>query len=180
MRIGRGKRTTYFHVHADLSSPVLSLSGPASTTSAAPDGGNGGSLLLGITRDARGLREISFERAQPGARPGEVVDTVGRLDLRDPANRAAVAPLLASALPWPPHLVAALRAIVARTARVGTIERAVYAVTDRSHELSLAMRAGAELGLDAGDIDVDRRLVAASAWTHGSQERRRLDCLPDT
>jgi hypothetical protein len=134
-------------------------------------------VLVALTRDRGGLREISFRRVQvDGTR---IVETVGRLDLRDPANRAAAAPLLARRLPWPPAVVQELRAVVRRTAQAGTVERAVYAVEDRSHELAAAVRIGAELGLEAATVAVERRLVAASAWTGGSPERRREDCLPD-
>jgi hypothetical protein len=59
----------------------------------------------------------------------------------------------------------------------GTVERAVYAVHDRSHEAAAAGRIGIEVGVEATAVDVGRRLVAASAWTRGSPERRREDCL---
>ena len=36
---------------------------------------------------------------------------------------------------------------------------------------------GAEVGVEAGYSKVDRRLVEASAWTAGSQERAREDCI---
>jgi hypothetical protein len=180
VRVGRGRRTTYVHVHADATSPLFSSSNPVSTTSAAPHGGNGGPLLVGLTRDVGGLRELTFERAQAGAGPGQVVDTVARLDLRDPENLAAVRPLLSVRLPWPPAIASALHEAIARTVAAGTVERSTYAITDRSHDLSFAIRAGEELGLDLDSIDVERHLVAASAWTAGSPERRRFDCVPGT
>lgn len=177
VRVGRGETTTYVRVHAEASSPLVALPSSPGGTSSGPDG-RGAPLLLGLTRDAHGLRELSFRRATPGARPGEVVETVGRLDLRDPGNRAAAEPLLSTRFPWPPHVVAALRNILARTASHGTVERAVYAVDDRSHDVSGALKLGVELGVDYSELDVQRRLVDASAWTAGSPERRRADCLP--
>ena len=65
-----------------------------------------------------------------------------------------------------------------RTAQAGTrVERAVYAVRDESGEFDLAARIGVAFGVEADRVDVDKRLVAASAWTPGSQERVREDCL---
>lgn len=196
MRTGRGETTLYIRAHADASSTIVPLrdaltgrsaraeGAPGSVTTAArgtssgPDG-RGAPLLLGITRDAHGLRELSFRRATRGSRAGEVVETVGRLDLREPANRTAAAPLLSARLPWPPAVAAHLRAVLRRTARAGTIERAVYAVEDRSHDYAAALKLGVALGLSYAEVDVRRRLVAASAWTAGSPERVRADCLPD-
>jgi hypothetical protein len=178
VRTGRGETTVYVRVHADAASPLVALPARVRGSSAGPDGA-GGPLLVGVTRDAHGLRELTFRRAAPGGRPGEVVETVGRLDLREADNRAAAAPLLGARLPWPPAVVAALRAVVRRTARVGTVERAVYAVQDDSHDYAGTLRLGIELGVDLSELDVRRRLVDASAWTAGSRERRRADCLPE-
>jgi hypothetical protein len=176
-RVGRGQLTTYVRVHAEAGTPLGSWASGATGTSAGPDGA-GGPLLLGVTRDAHGLRELSFRRAVPGAHGGEVVETVGRLDLRDPANLSAARPLLAARTPWPPAALAALHAVLLRTSQHGTVERAVYAVDDRSHDVSGTIALGAQLGLDYSQVDVTRRLVDASAWTAGSPERRRADCLP--
>jgi hypothetical protein len=52
-------------------------------------------------------------------------------------------------------------------------------VDDASHTSSLTARLGATLGLDVEHIDVRRQLVAASAWTRGSPQRQRVDCLPE-
>ena len=111
--------------------------------------------------------------------PGQVVETVGRLDLRDPVNRAVAAPLLAHRPPWPPDLARSLRAVLLRTARAGVIERSVYAVDDRSHDWEGALKLGVAVGLDVSELDVHRRLVDAGAWIAGSPERRRADCLPE-
>jgi hypothetical protein len=179
-RVGRGQTTLYVDVGVDLFGPldVLPGSTPALRgTTTGPAGVRAAPVLVALTRDAGGLREIAFRRVEvDGSR---VVETAGRLDLRDPANRAAAEPLLRRRLPWPPGAARDLRAVVRRTAQAGTVERATYAVSDRSHELGAAVRLGAELGLESATVDVERRLVAASAWTRGSPERRREDCLPE-
>jgi hypothetical protein len=105
------------------------------------------------------------------------VETVARLDLRVPVNRAVAAELLRHRAPWPPSVAAALRAAIRQAVRTGTVERSVYAVDDGSHSLELAARIGAEVGVEADYSKVDRRLVEASAWTAGSQERAREDCI---
>jgi hypothetical protein len=182
-RSGRGETTTYIHAGAALST-VMDLITPlgeaARGSSSGPAGGRSGPLLLALTRDGDGLRELTLRRVETvrGGTP-RILETVGRLDLRDPANRAAVAPLLSRRLPWPPDVVAELRAAVQRTLRYGTVERSVYAVSDGSRSTSVAVRLGAELGLNVERIDIRRRLVAASAWTRGSPERLRVDCLPE-
>jgi hypothetical protein len=87
--------------------------------------------------------------------------------------------LLRVRLPWPPAVADDLRAVLLRTLEAGTVERSVYAVDDRSHEFAFAARLAVELGLEASSLDVSRRLVDASAWTRGSPERRRVDCVGD-
>jgi hypothetical protein len=75
-------------------------------------------------------------------------------------------------------VAADLRAAILQAVRTGTVERSVYAVEDESRSVELAARLGAEVGLEAGYAKVDRTLVEASAWTAGSAERAREDCLP--
>ena len=179
VRVGRGQTTVYVHVHLDGRAPLLDLPRPLGTASDAPHGGGGGPIVVAISRDARGLAEISFRRAEPGPHPGEVVETVGRLDLRDAGNRAAVEPLLGTRLPWPPRVTASLRGVVRRTAQVGTVERLTYALTDRSEHSSASLAAALGLDVQRSSLDVRRRLVEASAWTAGGPERRRVDCLED-
>ena len=105
-----------------------------------------------------------------------MVETVARLDLRDAGNRAAADRLLSLRLPWPPAVAGDLRTLVKRAVRTGLVERAVYDVRDDSDEIELSAKLGLALGVDASEVDVDRRLVAASAWTQGSRERERADC----
>jgi len=105
-----------------------------------------------------------------------VVETVARLDLRDAGNRAAAEPLLSLRLPWPPAAARELRTLVARSVRSGIVERAVYDVDDGSAGIELNARFGLALGMDASEVEIDRRLVAATAWTNGSRARERADC----
>jgi hypothetical protein len=169
VRIGRGTTTLYFR--SETQAPRLA---DAFRHTLGPR--NAGPLLIEYTRDRSGPRELAFRAATHGG-PGQVVDTVARLDLRVPANRAAAAPLLRLRAPWPPAVYDDIRDVILYTAGVGTVERSVFEVSDRSEELAVAGRLGAELGFELGRTIVDRRLVSASARTGGSAPRAREDCL---
>jgi Flp pilus assembly pilin Flp len=173
VRVGHGLTTYYLRTGYDALDARASVPGAGVQLEGLPTR-NG---IVELTRDAGGLREMAFRSVGPGARGGQVVETVARLDLRDPANRAAAEPLLSRRLPWPPALARDLRALVRRAATTGVVERAVYDVRDGSEELKLAAKLGLVLGVEGEEVEVDRRLVAASAWTHGSRERERVDCL---
>jgi hypothetical protein len=134
-------------------------------------------VMTELTFDRGRAREIAFRIAERGPGRNRVTEWLGRLDLRDPANRAAAESLLTHGLPWPSEVLSDLRALARRTAAVGTVERAEYAVRDDSANLELGARLGVAIGVEAGDVRVDRRLVSASAWTNGSHERVREDCL---
>jgi Flp pilus assembly pilin Flp len=171
-RIGRGETTIYVRARLDSGASVWvpgderRVRGPST-----------GDVIAEITRDADGLREIAFRTAERGGGAGRIVETVARLDLRDPANRGAAEPLLSHRLPWPPGVLADLRAVARRAVRYGVVERAVYAVRDASDELEVSARVGLAVGIDVDRVEIDRRLVAASAWTPGSRERSREDCV---
>jgi hypothetical protein len=168
-RVGRGRTTIYIRTEAE---------GPRLTDALGHELGSGsvGPAIAEYTRDREGPRELAFRTTGPGA-GGRVVETVARLDLRIPENLAVAQRVLAVHAPWPPALVRDLRAVIRHTVAVGTVERSVYAVDDDSLDLELAGRIGAELGIEVGRTKVDRRLVSASAWTAGSRERLREDCL---
>ena len=70
-----------------------------------------------------------------------------------------------------------MREVIRHTAAVGTVERSVFEVADRSDALAVAGRLGLELGFELGRTVVDRRLVSASARTGGSAPRAREDCV---
>ena len=156
-RVGRGLTTYYVRSRADAFAGGISLPG----VDARIEGPSTGDSIVELTRDAAGPREIAFRRVERGTRAGQVVETVARLDLRDPANRAAAEPLLAHRLPWPPAVARELRTLVARSVRSGIVERAVYDVEDDSEGVELSASLGLSLGVDASEVDVDRRLVAA-------------------
>jgi hypothetical protein len=172
VRVGRGRTTLY--VRGRLDGPSASLWTPAGTRRAR--GPTTGDVMVELTREHGALRELAFRTVEPGPRSGEVVETVGRLDLRSPANRAAAEPLLRRRAPWPPAVTRDLRAAALRTVQAGTVERAVYGVREQSTELDLEVRLGVALGIDVERVDVERRLLEASAWTPGSRERERVDC----
>jgi hypothetical protein len=172
VRVGRGLTTYYVRANLDALDGYASIPG----LSAGFDGPAARGGIVEVTRDRAGARELAFRTAEPGARAGRVVETVARLDLRDAGNRAAAEALLERALPWPAAAVDDLRALVRRAVTQGIVERAVYDVRDGSDELKLEAKFGLALGIEGSEIEVDRRLVSASAWTHGSRERERVDC----
>ena len=167
VRSGRGQTTLYLRGHLDTGANVWAPKSRAAIV------GPGGQVMLELTIEGGDVREIAFRTASRGAGGGEVVDTVARLDLRDARNRAAAQSVFISGVPAPPRLLALMR----YTVQHGTVERAVYDVRDSSSSFAMGVKLVAELGLEDNDVDVERRLVAASAWTHGSQERLREDCL---
>ena len=171
-RVGRGLTTYYVRTRADAFAGGVSLPGVDATI----QGPSTGDSIVELTRDAAGPREIAFRRVERGARADQVVETVARLDLRDPGHRAAAEPLLARRLPWPPAVARELRTLVARSVRSGIVERAVYDVEDDSEGIELSASLGLSVGVDGSETKLDRRLVAASAWTQGSRERERADC----
>jgi hypothetical protein len=115
-----------------------------------------GESVVELTHDAGGPREIAFRTTErDGSR---LVETVARLDLRGETATDDLAEL------------------ARRAVRTGVVERAVYAVDDRSRSLEIAAKVGAALGVRAEEIDVGSRLVGATAWTQGSPARERADC----
>lgn len=171
-RVGRGRTTLYIHSRIDSGATVWL---PRHAAQAA--GPTTGDVMVELSFEHGDFRELAFRTVAPGGERGHVVDTVARLDLRDPANRAAAADLITRRLPWPADVAHELRRLMLYTVQRGTVERAVYEVRDESSDFELAARLGQELGLQLEDIKVQRRLVAASAWTPGSQERVREDCV---
>ena len=170
-RIAPGRTTIYLRTETAGPRTSGALAGLLDAAPAGP-------AVAEYTRDGAGPRELTFRVSAQGPRRGQVVETVARLDLRVEANRAVAARLLRHRPPWPPAVAADLRAAMAQAVRTGTVERSVYAVDDGSRSFALAGRLGAEVGIEGGYAKVDRRLVSASAWTAGSRERARADCLP--
>ena len=170
-RTGRGETTWY--LGGRVEAEALGALGLEGEQLAAED------IVLERTSDRSGPRELVF-RTTDRLSGGRSVELSGRLDLRDPANRAVAGQLLRPRLPSPPAVARDLRAVVQRTAEAGTIERSVYAVEDSSTGLELAGRLGVGLGVELRRRSVQRRLIAASAWTGGDRRaRRRVDCVGD-
>jgi Flp pilus assembly pilin Flp len=171
-RVGRGRTTLYIRSKLESGASVwlpkhsAQLAGPGT-----------GDVIVELTLEHGAFREIGFRTAGVAGEHGRVVDTVARLDLRDPENRAAAAHLLTHRLPWPANVARELHELMLYTVQRGTVERAVYDVRDESGTFELAARLGEELGIEVNHVKVQRRLVAASAWTPGSQERLREDCV---
>jgi Flp pilus assembly pilin Flp len=170
-RVGRGQTTLYVRTRLDSGASVWL--GTHTTEMAGPSTGD---VIVELTLEHGRPREVAFRTAKNAA-GGRVVDTVARLDLRDPANRAAAEHLLTQRLPWPAEVASEVHDVMLYTVQHGTVERAVYDVRDESSDFELAARLGEELGIEVHRVKVQRRLVAASAWTPGSQERVREDCV---
>jgi hypothetical protein len=164
-RHGRGQTTLYMRGQLDSGAHGWA---PQSHTGIS---GPGGQVMIELTVAGGDVREIAFRSAAGGV-GGRVIDTVARLDLRDPRNRAAAESVLVHGVPAPPQLLSLMRYAIQH----GTVERAVYDVSDDSTSFALGVKLGAALGLEDKDVDVERRLVAASAWIDGSQQRLREDC----
>jgi hypothetical protein len=171
-RFGRDRATLYIRAAVDTGARIA-LPGPGGSIA----GPSTGDMIIELTTEHGRPREIAFRRLGQGAGAGQVVDTVARLDLRDPANRRAAERVLVHALPWGESLADDLGALARLAVQRGTVERAVYEVRDDSSAFGLGVKVGVALGIDRENIDLERRLVAASAWTNGSQERLREDCL---
>jgi hypothetical protein len=170
-RVGRGTTTLYVRARIDTGARIWLL-GRAGRVA----GPSTGEVMVELTLDRGAPRELAIRSVGRPAGHGRVVDTVARLDLRDPVNRRAAEGVLSHSLPWPPDLAYDLGALTLLAVQRGVVERAVYDVRNDSSDFELGARLGLALGIAHEDIEIERRLVAASAWTHGSQEMLREDC----
>jgi Flp pilus assembly pilin Flp len=171
-RVGRGGTTLY--IRARLDAGVKTWTPRHGTRTEGPTTGD---VMVELTLAGGHPREIAFRRLGRSASGGRVVDTVARLDLRDPENRRAAAALLARPLPWQTAAAVEMRGVVRLAVQRGTVEQSVYDVSDHSGRVEVAARLGAELGVDVHRVRIARRLVGASAWIGGSPERAREDCV---
>jgi hypothetical protein len=173
VRVGRGQTTVYVRTRLDTGGRVWMPGRDARF-----EGPSTGDIMVELTFEGDHPRELGFRSVRRAGGGDRVVDTVARLDLRDPANRRAAARVLAERPPWGPGVLGDLRALRLLAVQRGVVERAVYDVRDDSGSFELAVKLGVELGVEADEVKVVRRLVAASAWTPGtSQERLREDCV---
>ena len=153
------------------------VDGPELALPLLPSIGRGHDEWLGeYTFSRSGPREIAFRRADPDRLGRRLTETVARLDLRDPANYAVARPLLEARLPWPPAIERDVRAVLARIATDGVVERTVSEVDDDSSGVSGSVRGGWKFGAGARRIRIHKRLVDATARTGGPYARERFDC----
>ena len=150
-RVGRGRTTLYMRTRLD-SRVVLPVGagGPAGPTT--------GNVMAEFTLEGGEPRELAFRAVGHGAGGGRVADTVARLDLRDPANRAAPA-AAARPRPWPPSLLR----LAVRVAGWSSARSTTSATTRGS--FALGVRLGAELGVETADVRVQT----------AARRRQRLD-----
>jgi hypothetical protein len=134
-------------------------------------------LLAEYTFDRTGPRTLVFRRAVPSQAGNRLTEVVASLDLRDPANWAVARPLIAR-LGGPGGAAADVRAVLRRIRVAGTTERYTSAYNDSSTGVSAAFGEGLKFGGSVQLIRIRRQLLDARAWTPGSAERARADCLP--
>jgi hypothetical protein len=155
----------------------LALDGDVSVPFFGSVAGNGREEWLAeYTFGRDGPRELAFRRLDATAHGDRSVDTLMRLDLRDPANRAVAQPLLDTRLPWPPSIRPRVDAVLRRIGTHGTVERTVFEVADDSIGASGSVRGPWKFGASGKLIRVHKRLVEATARTGGA-ERERFDCV---
>ena len=129
--------------------------------------------LVEYTFGRDGPRQLAFRRVD--GRGNRSVETVMRLDLRDPGNRAVARALLDIEMPWPPAARERIAAVFERIATHGTIERSVFEIDDDSAGFSGSVRSGVTFGAGTKRIRIHKRLVSATART-GGRARERFDC----
>ena len=129
-RHGRGQTTLYMRGRLESGANVWAPQGQAGVV------GPGGQVMVELTTEGDEVREVAFRTATHGAGGRQVIDTVARLDLRDPAQPGGgpVRPRERGADP------AAAAALMRYTVQHGTVERAVYDVRDSSSSFALAVK----------------------------------------
>ncbi len=156
----------------------LALDGPELSLPLLPSVGRGrNEWLVEYTYGPDGPRELAFRTATPGKLGNRVTEVVGRLDLRDGANRAVAGALIELRAPWPRDVAARVRAVADRIVTHGIVERTVFDVDDNSSGVSGSIRAPIKFGGGGRRIEIHKRLVDAGARTGGPRERERFDCL---
>ena len=123
-----------------------------------------------------GPREIAFRRIDAIDHGDRSADTLMRLDLRDPENRAIAQPLLDTRLPWPGSVRPRVDAVLRRIGTHGTVERTLSEIADDSRGASGSVRGGWKFGASYKHINIHRKLIEATARTGGA-ERERFDCV---
>ena len=118
-------------------------------------------------------RELVLRHGEPSRGGKQLTETVMRLDLREPANLAVVAPLLDGGFP---SAKANFNALLARIVSDGIIETTVSSVQDDTTGVSGSLADEIKFGGEAKRINVHKQLVSATALTGGPYPRERFDC----
>lgn len=172
-RTGRGLTTTFLSARVGDPGPFARLPG-------LEDAARLERIVVEHSEDRAGPREIAFLLEAAGERPGTRIRVRGRLDLRNGANRDVAGALLRLRTPWPPSVVAGLRATVDRTLKTGTVEAELLAVRSTEKGFDHSLPFVKALGVRHVERLREARLLAARAWVAGVP-RDREDCLrPDT
>jgi hypothetical protein len=150
-RVGPGSlKTIYFNV---------SFEGPEVTLPGVPSSGRGRDSLIGeLTVDGHRPYAVALRHIEPAEHNTRLTETVYRVPL--------------NGLPPPPPWK-----IPGQARFLGTIERSVYANSDRTRGISGKLGLGVEFGADVKVVDIRRTLIDATARTGSGKERSRFDCL---
>ena len=162
-----------------------SVTGALALPSTAPFAAAGAQALLAYEVDARG-RPRSLRASLAGtvaaggighsrSGGGRVLELDATLDLREPADRAAAAALL-EALGDPRALPARARALGARFARRGQLDRRTYAVRRTADGLGAGIGLGARLDGALDRTTDELRLLSAETHLPGLPFLPRDDC----
>jgi len=167
-----GTSTTYSRVGLDAPELAVPLM-------FAPIGAGHSDWIVEYTHDRNGRPlELAFRTATPRNHGNQVVETVARLDLRDPVNLESARPFLTSQEPWSSVAGGASKqAVMDRIATDGVVERSVTDVHDDSKGASLSLSGGWKFGLGGKRVKVRKTLVSATVQ-RGGVVGARLDCVP--
>jgi hypothetical protein len=117
-------------------------------------------------------------RGETGGRAGRALEAELRLDLRDPANRAAALGLLSALAPGPaPPVPAPLAALARRLDAEAAIDVRLFDLESSTAGVSRSAALGLRLGADYRRLSQARRLLAAWSRPPGGGLRRREDCM---
>jgi hypothetical protein len=147
-----------------------SFDGPEATLPFIPSTGRGeASLMAELSLDDEGPSQLTLRQVLPADHGNRLTESVARLNLHDPVNRAL--------LPWT-RLASDPRGVVKDVVRHGTVEHNVYSVNDTSRSAAGELAIGIKVGASGTLVNVERALVDATARTPGSDKQRsRFDCL---
>jgi hypothetical protein len=129
------------------------------------------SWIADVSWEHGALRELVLRSATGDSKRRD--EYSARLDLRDPANRAAAERVLQLHVPGR----AELAALAARMRSAGVVEYDGYSVAERRRGISVAGKLGVALGFEHEQVSSEQRLVDAVVWVRGGPPQRRFDCI---